>query len=197
VSVGYRWETEDRADGSVEQPAEPAAEPAEGARGDAPADAPAADAAAEVPAPAPFAGRANGSAVTDPNGSAPRGDRAVRLWLGGSAVQRLRRGAAWPRSGGARRAGFALQVRCRPGCALSASAEVRTGRRVRRLGGRALGAVRTDRGPARVAFTLSAREQRWLVRELRRGRVAVKVTVRATAPGHGEARAVRTVTLRR
>jgi hypothetical protein len=48
-----------------------------------------------------------------------------------------------------------------------------------------------------VAFTLTAAEQRLLTRSLRRGPVAVTVRVRATAPGHGEGRAVRTVTLRR
>lgn len=140
---------------------------------------------------------ADDSTVTDPEGPAPRGTRRVRLWLGGSAVQRLRRAPARSRSGGRGRTGFALQARCRPGCALAATAEVRIGRRVRRLGRRTLGAVRADRGTARLTFGLSARDRRWLTRALRRRTLTVRVTVRATAPGHGEVRAVRTIRLRR
>jgi hypothetical protein len=90
-----------------------------------------------------------------------------------------------------------LQARCRPACTLAATAEVRTGRRVRRLGRRTLGTAGADRAAGRVAFTLTAAEQRLLTRALRRGPVAVTVRVRATRRATARARAVRTVTLRR
>jgi hypothetical protein len=152
----------------------------------------------ETPAPSRVTERADDSSVlTDPEGPAPRGARTVRLWLGGGAVQRLRRGVAAPRAGGRPGTGFLLQARCRPGCSLQASAEVRVGRRVRRLGRRALGTVESDRGATRVGFALKPGERRWLTRALRRGTATVTVTVRATAPGHGDTSAVRTVRLRR
>jgi len=186
-SVDWTWTWTGREDTEPEPEPEPEAE----AEPEAPA-------IVEPPAARePVVSRADGSAVTDAEGPAPHGTRAVRLWLGGTAVQRLRRATPGPRAGRRGRPGFVLQARCRPGCRLAATARVRVGRRVRRLGRRALGTVRAERGTSRVAFTLTARERRWLTRSLRRGRVAVTVTVRATAPGHGEARAVRTVRLRR
>lgn len=176
-SVEVAWQWEAKADAEPEPPV--AKEP--------PDTSPApAQPQAEPASPRADDGRTrSGQSLADEEGPAPATSGPVRLWAAAAPNQRLR----------GKRPGLRVLVRCRPGCAVTASAKVRVGRRWITLRGRALGTVAHRGTASALTFRLSPAEARRLRRAIRRGRSApVRLTVHAASPGH--VRAGRTLALR-
>ena len=142
-----------------------------------------------------------GPAVTTPPAVKPALP-PVDVWIGGGRLQRVTAGQR--ATGAARRAAarrpvmLVLLARCRPGCDLTASAQLRVGLGTLRLKARSLGRTRSDGRTTRLAFRLTQDELRKLMPALSdRRRVRVHLRLRASAPGHRPVAARRSVYVRR